>query len=50
LNGLGTCYIAALPFFRNSLLSETTFGLLIFSLGKYSAAYVPVRRMQNARS
>jgi hypothetical protein len=50
LSGLGTCYIAALPFFRNSLLSETTFSLLIFALGRYSAALVPARRMQDARS
>jgi hypothetical protein len=50
LGGLGTCYIAAVPFFRNSLLSETTFSLLIFALAKYSAAYIPARRMQDARS
>ena len=50
LGGLGTCYIAAVPFFRNSLLSETTFSLLIFALGNYSAAFMPARRMQNARS
>jgi hypothetical protein len=50
LSGLGTCYIAALPFFRNSLLSETTFSLLIFALGRYCAALVPARRMQDARS
>jgi hypothetical protein len=50
LSGLGTCYIAALPFFRNSLLSETTFSLLIFALGRYSAALVPARRMQDVRS
>jgi hypothetical protein len=50
LGGLGTCYIAAVPFFRNSLLSETTFSLLIFALAKYSAAYIPARPMQDARS
>jgi len=50
LGGLGTCYIAAVPFFRNSLLSETTFSLLIFALAKYGAAYIPARRMQDARS
>ncbi|MGP8269753.1 MAG: DUF6580 family putative transport protein [Terracidiphilus sp.] len=50
LSGLGTCYIAAVPFFRNSLLSETTFSLLIFALAKYSTAYIPARRMQDARS
>jgi hypothetical protein len=50
LSGLGTCYIAALPFFRNSLLSETTFSLIIFALGKYSAAFMPAKRLQDARS
>ncbi len=50
LGGLGACYIAALPFFRNNLLSETAFCLVIFALGKYSAALMPARRMQDARS
>ncbi len=50
LSGLGTCYIAALPFFRNSLLSETTFSLLIFALGRYCPTFLPARRMQDARS
>lgn len=30
LTGLGACYIAALPFFRNSLTSELCFSLVIF--------------------
>jgi hypothetical protein len=50
LGGLGACYIAALPFFRNSLVSETTFSLLIFGLAKYTEAFKPLRRMQDARS
>jgi hypothetical protein len=49
LSGLGTCYIAALPFFRNSLVSETAFSLLIFTLSRYSEAFLPARRMQDAR-
>ena len=32
LAGLGTCYAAALPFFRNSLTSELCFSLLFFGL------------------
>ncbi|MGD0520818.1 MAG: DUF6580 family putative transport protein [Terracidiphilus sp.] len=50
LSGLGACYIAALPFFRNSLVSETTFSLLIFGISMYSEAFMPARRMQDARS
>jgi hypothetical protein len=50
LSGLGTCYIAALPFFRNSLVSETACSLLIFTLSRYSAACLPARCMQNVQS
>lgn len=35
LTGLGECYIAALPFFRNSLTSELSFSLSIFGLMNY---------------
>ncbi|MGD1062281.1 MAG: DUF6580 family putative transport protein [Terracidiphilus sp.] len=30
--GLGACYVAALPFFRNSVTSELCFSLLLFGL------------------
>jgi len=49
-SGLGACYIAALPFFRNSLVSETTFSLLIFGIYRYSQAFTLARRMQDAHS
>jgi hypothetical protein len=49
-SGLGICYAAALPFFRNSLVSETTFSLLIFGISRYSEAFMPARCMQDARS
>jgi hypothetical protein len=39
-SGLGTCYVAALPFFRNSIVSETVFSLLIFSFAHYCEARV----------
>jgi hypothetical protein len=32
LEGLGACYVAALPFFLNSLTSELCFSLLLFGL------------------
>jgi hypothetical protein len=35
LAGLGACYLAALPFFRNSLTSELCFSLLLFGLMGY---------------
>jgi hypothetical protein len=50
LGGLGTCYIAALPFFRNSIVSETVFSLLIFAAAVYSQAFLPARRAQNVCS
>lgn len=32
--GLGACYVAALPFFRNSVVSETMGSLLIFAIAR----------------
>ena len=40
LGGLGSCYIAALPFFRNSLGSELVCSLLIFGLSSYATLFV----------
>ena len=48
--GLGTCYIAALPFFRNSVISEIVFSLLIFGIGRYSDALMPAKRVQSVRT
>jgi hypothetical protein len=45
-SGLGTCYIAALSFFRNSIVSETAFSRLIFAVARYSKAFMPARQMQ----
>lgn len=39
LPGLGACYIAALPFFRNSLTSELCFSLLLFDLANRGRAF-----------
>jgi hypothetical protein len=49
-SGLGACYIAALPFFRNSVVSETAFSLLVFGIYRYNRALMPARRMQRACS
>jgi hypothetical protein len=35
LTGLATCYVAALPFFRNSVTSELCFSLLLFGLANH---------------
>jgi hypothetical protein len=40
LSGLGICYVAALPFFRNGLTSELIFSLLLFGLGSYARGTV----------
>jgi hypothetical protein len=49
-SGLGACYIAALPFFRNSVVSETAFSLLIFAVARYSELLMPATRMRRACS
>ncbi len=45
LAGLETCYIAALPFFRNSLTSELCFSLLFFGLLSGAGVYRSSRRL-----
>jgi hypothetical protein len=32
INGLGLCYLAALPFLRNQILGDLTYGILLFGL------------------
>ena len=46
LAGLEACYVAALPFFRNSLTSELCFSLLLFGLLSGAGAYRPLRRLR----
>jgi hypothetical protein len=50
LSGLGACYIAALPFFRNSIVSETVCSVLVFTLARYSQRFMPVTSMRRACS
>jgi hypothetical protein len=47
-SGLGACYVAALPFFRNSIVSETACTLVIFGLVRYSEAFIPAMRARRA--
>jgi hypothetical protein len=50
LAGLGACYVAALPFFRNSMISETISSLAIFAAVRYCAVLVMAQRTEGARS
>ena len=43
LYGLWTCYLAAVPFFRNSLISELLCSLLLFGLGSQFVQFLKVR-------
>jgi hypothetical protein len=45
-SGLVACYIAALPFFRNSVATEIVSSLIIFILWKHLQALVPARLAQ----
>ncbi len=49
LSGLVACYIAALPFFRNSIVSETVCSLLILAFFRYRES-LALRRVQPACS
>jgi hypothetical protein len=49
-SGLGACYVAALPFFRNSIVAETVCSLLIFAVVRYRARLMPATHMQGACS
>jgi len=43
-SGLGACYVAALPFFRNAMSSETIFTLVIFGISRYYEVLMPPLR------
>jgi len=46
LSGLGACYVAALPFFRNSVISELAVSLLLFGLSGYATTLMRSKRVQ----
>ncbi len=48
--GLGACYVAALPFFRNSIVSETICSLLILGVVSASERLLQAKRLQGACS
>lgn len=48
LSGLGACYVAALPFFRNSLAAEAACGLCIYLVGRYSQSFLVGQRLRDA--
>lgn len=48
LAGLDVCYVAALPFFRNSVTSELCFSLLLFGLMGRVRSLTAVARAQKA--
>lgn len=50
LGGLGQCYVAAIPFFRNSVVAETSFSVALFLFARYSDSLVPVLRLRRVRS
>jgi hypothetical protein len=50
LSGLGACYFAALPFFRNSIVAETGCSLLILAVVHYSEGLMHARGLQRACS
>ena len=49
-NGLVTCYVAAVPFFRNSVVAELICSVLLFSLARYSQTLIVGARLRRACS
>jgi hypothetical protein len=50
LSGLGACYAAALPFFRNSLLAELGCSVLLFGLARASQTLILGSRLKRVCS
>ena len=46
LSGLAACYVAALPFFRNSVVAELLCSSLLFGLARYSQAMLVDMRIE----
>ena len=44
LEGLAACYVAAIPFFRNSLAGDTVFTLVLFGGFALAKRYIPALR------
>jgi hypothetical protein len=50
LSGLAACYVAALPFFRNSVVSEMLCSSLLFGLARYSQTMIVGMRLKRVCS
>lgn len=50
LGGLGACYVAALPFFRNSILAETMCSLLIYAAARAGETVIPAVSLRRSHS
>ena len=48
LSGLTACYVAALPFFRNSVTAELGCSVFLFMLARYSQTLVAGSRLKRA--
>lgn len=50
LSGLASCYVAAIPFFRNSVVAELLCSILLFSLARYRQTLIVNARLKRACS
>jgi hypothetical protein len=50
LSGLAACYVAALPFFRNTVVAEVLCSVLLLGLARYSHALILGTRLRRACS
>jgi len=50
LSGLAACYVAALPFFRNSLVAEMLTSSLLFGLARHSQNMMIYARLKRVCS
>ncbi len=50
LSGLAACYVAAIPFFRNSVVAELLCSVLLFSLARNSQTLIVNARLKRACS
>ena len=50
LGGLAACYVAALPFFRNSVVAEVLCSSLLFGMARYSQTMMVGARLKRACS
>lgn len=50
LSGLAACYVAAIPFFRNSIVAELLCSVLLFSLARNSQTWIVNARLRRACS